>query len=220
MITSITSATDSTATSAAIKSSLGMDSSDFLQLFIAQMQYQDPLEPTDATAMMNQLSQLSLVEQSYNQTTALSNLLAAQNNSLSMGSVSFIGKTVKANGDDIALDGTSSPSLQYNLSSASAATTLTISDSSGKAVRTVSLGAQSAGDNGYSWDGCDASGNRLAAGAYTFAVSATTGSGASVTATTYTTGVIDGVNLTSTTPYLSIGAVSVPLTNVLNVSGA
>ncbi len=220
MITSITSATDSSATSAAIKSSLGMDSSDFLQLFIAQMQYQDPLAPTDATSMMNQLSQLSLVEQSYNQTTALSNLLAAQNNSLSMGSVSFIGKTVKANGDDIAFDGTSSPSLQYNLSSASAATTLTISDSSGETVRTVSLGAQSTGDNSYTWDGCDNSGNKLSAGAYTFSVSAKTGSGASVTAKTYTTGVIDGVNLTSTTPYLSIGTVSVPLTDVLNVSGA
>lgn len=219
MITSVTSATDSTATSSAIKSSLGMDSSDFLQLFIAQMQYQDPLEPTDATAMMNQLSQLSLVEQSYNQTTALSNLLAAQNNSLSMGSVSFIGKNVKANGDDIAFDGTSSTGLQYNLSSASTATKLTISNSSGETVRTVSLGAQSAGDNSYTWDGCDDSGNKLSAGAYTFAVSATTGSGASVTATTYTTGLIDGVNLSSTNPYLTIGSVSVPLTDVVSVSG-
>ncbi len=219
MITSITSATDSSATSAAIKSSLGMDSSDFLQLFIAQLQYQDPLAPTDATAMMDQLSQLSLVEQSYNQTTALSNLLTAQNNSLSMGSVSFIGKTVKATGDDIAFDGNTATSLQYNLASASTGTTLTILNSSGDTVRTVSLGTQSAGDNSYTWDGCDNSGNRLSAGAYTFAVSAAGGSGASITATTYTTGIIDGVNLSGTTPYLTIGAVSVPLTNVLNVSG-
>jgi flagellar basal-body rod modification protein FlgD len=196
-----------------------MDSNDFLQLFIAQLQYQDPLSPQDPSTMLNQLSQLSLVEQSYNQTTALSNLLAAQNNSQSMNSVSFIGKTVKANGDSIAFDGSSSTAVQYNLSSASTATKLIISNSAGEAVRTVSLGAQSAGDNSYTWDGCDDSGTKLSSGAYTFSVSATTASGASVTTKTYTTGVIDGVNLANSDPYLTIGSVSVPLTNVVSVSG-
>lgn len=219
MITSITSATDSSATSAAIKSSLGMDSSDFLQLFIAQLQYQDPLSPQDPSAMLDQLSQLTLVEQSYNTTTALSNLLAAQNNSLSLASVSFIGKTVKANGNSVSFDGTSSAALQYNLSSASTATTLTISNSAGETVRTVDLGAQSAGDGSYTWDGCDDSGTKLSAGAYTFSVAATTASGASVTATTYTTGRIDGVSLAGSDPYLTIGSISVPLTDVIGVSG-
>lgn len=219
MITSITSSTDSTATSAAIKSSLGMDSSDFLQLFIAQLQYQDPLKPQDPSEMLNQLSQLTMVEQSYNQTTALSNLLAAHNNSLSMDSVSFIGKTVKANGNAVSLDGSSPAALQYNLPSASTATTLKISDSSGKTVRTVSLGAQSAGDRSYTWDGCDDSGSKLSAGAYTYSVSGTTGSGAAVTATSYITGIVDGVNLAGTSPYLTTGSVSIPLTNVISVSG-
>lgn len=219
MITSITSSTDSNATSSAIKSSLGMDSNEFLQLFIAQLQYQDPLSPQDPSEMLNQLSQLTLVEQAYNTATALSNVLAAQNNSLSMSSVSFIGKTVKANGDSIAFDGSSSTALQYNLSSASTATTLTITNSAGDTVRTVSLGAQSTGDNSYTWDGCDDSGTKLSAGAYTFSLSATTASGASVTTKTYTTGVIDGVNLANSDPYLTIGSVSVPLTNVISVSG-
>lgn len=219
MITSITSSTDSNATSAAIKSSLGMDSSDFLQLFIAQLQYQDPLSPQDPSAMLDQLSQLTLVEQSYNTTTALSNLLAAQNNSLGMDSVAFIGKTVKANGNTVSFDGSSAAPLQYNLSAASAATTITISNSSGEAVRTVNLGAQSAGNLSYSWDGCNDGGTALPAGAYTFSVSAKSASGASVTATTYTTGRIDGVNLAGSDPYLTIGSVSIPLTDVISVSG-
>ncbi len=55
--------------------------------------------------MLDQLSQMSLVEQSYNNNTALNNLLTAQNNSTTMNSVSFIGKNVKANGNTASFDG-------------------------------------------------------------------------------------------------------------------
>jgi len=220
MVSSVSSSTDTTAANAAMKKSLGMDKNDFMKLFIAQLQYQDPLAPQDASAMLDQLSQLTLVEQSYNNTTALNNLLTAQNNSLSMSSVSFIGKTVKANGNSLSYDGSTSPKLQYNLSSASSATTLTITNSAGTVVRTVDLGAQSSGDLSYSWDGCDNNGSKLSAGAYTFSVKAASASGTSVTATTYTTGRIDGVDLTGSNPYLTIGATSVSLADVISVSGA
>ena len=220
MISSVSGTTSSSSTSSSLKSSLGMDSSDFLQLFIAQLQYQDPLNPQDATSMLNQLSQLTLVEQSYNTTNALSNLLTAQNNSLSMSSASLVGKQVKANGNAASYDGSSSVSLQYNLGSAATSATLKISDSSGNVVRTVSLGAQSAGDGSYTWDGCDDSGNKLSAGAYTFAVTGTTSSGASVSTTTYTTGTVNGVNLSNSVPYLTIGSVSVALTDVIGITGS
>lgn len=190
-----------------------------MKLFIAQLQYQDPLAPQDASAMLDQLSQLSLVEQSYNNTTALNNLLTAQNNALSMSSVSIIGKSIKANGNAASYDGSTPLTLQYSLPSQTSAATITISNSSGATVRTASLGAQSAGDNGFTWDGRDNSGATLPAGAYTFTISATSASGTSVKATTYTTGRIDGVNLTGSNPYLTIGSISVSLADVLSVTG-
>lgn len=217
MISSVSSATSSTTASSAMKSSMGMDSADFLQLFIAQLQYQDPLAPQDPSAMLDQLSQLSLVEQSYNTNTALANLLAAQNTNLSLSALSLVGNNIKANGNGVSYNGTDS-SLQFNLSSASAATTLTISDASGNVVRTVNLGALASGDSSYTWDGCDNSGNKLSAGAYTFAVSGTSATGTALTATTYTTGKVDGIDFSGSVPYLKIGNVSVALTDVLNMT--
>jgi flagellar basal-body rod modification protein FlgD len=219
MISNTTSATDTTSAAAAMKKSLGMNKDDFLKLFISQLQHQDPLAPQDPAAMLNQLSQLTLVEQSYNNTTALNNLLTAQNNSLSMSSVSFIGKSVKAIGNSATFDGSSSVPLQYNLSVPTSAATITITNASGQTVRTATLGAQSAGDTSFTWDGRDNSGSTLPAGAYTFAVKATSASGSSVTATTYTTGRIDGVNLTGSNPYLTIGSTSVSLADVISVTG-
>jgi flagellar basal-body rod modification protein FlgD len=218
MISSVSSATSSTTASSAMKSSMGMDSADFLQLFIAQLQYQDPLAPQDPSAMLDQLSQLSLVEQSYNTNTALANLLAAQNTNLSLSALSLVGNNIRANGNSISSNGTDSSSLQFNLSSASATTTLNISDASGNVVRTVNLGELASGDSSYTWDGCDNSGNRLSAGAYTFAVSGTSATGTALTATSYTTGKVDGIDFSGSVPYLKIGNVSVALTDVLNMT--
>jgi len=167
--------------------------------------------------MLDQLSQLSLVEQSFNSNTALNNLLTAQNNSTTMNSVSFIGKDVKANGNVAAFDGVTPASLQFNLPAPAASAKVTISDASGRVVRTATLGAQVAGDSVVGWDGRDNSGNLLPAGAYSFAVAATSASGSAVTATTYTTGRIDGVNMSSGTPMLTIGAASVSLSDVISV---
>lgn len=40
----------------------GLDSDVFLQLMVAQLRYQNPMEPTDATAMMQQTAQFTTVE--------------------------------------------------------------------------------------------------------------------------------------------------------------
>lgn len=219
MITNVTSTTDSSAAAAAMKKSTGMNKDDFMKLFIAQLQYQDPLKPQDPSAMLDQLSQLSLVEQSYNSTTALNNLLTAQNNSTTMNSVSFIGKNVKANGNVAAFDGASPASLQYSLSAPASSATVTISDASGRTVRTATLGALTTGDAAFAWDGRDNSGALLPAGAYSFAVQAASASGSTFAGTTYTTGRIDGVNLSNGVPMLTIGVVKVSLTDVISVTG-
>jgi flagellar basal-body rod modification protein FlgD len=218
MITNVTSTTDTTAAAAAMKKSTGMNKDDFMKLFVAQLKYQDPLKPQDPSAMLDQLSQLSLVEQSYNSNTALNNLLTGQNNSTTINSVSFIGKSVKAFGNTATFDGASPTSLQFNLSVPTSSSAITITDASGRTVRTATLGALSTGDSAFAWDGRDNSGVLLPAGAYNFAVKATSASGASVAATTYTTGRISGVNFSNGTPMLNIGAASVSLSDVINVA--
>ncbi|MCI5639975.1 MAG: flagellar hook capping protein, partial [Lachnospiraceae bacterium] len=43
-----------------------MGKEEFLQLLVAQMKYQDPLEPTDNTEYVSQLAQFSELEQMQN----------------------------------------------------------------------------------------------------------------------------------------------------------
>lgn len=219
MVSSVTSTTTASTAAASMQKDLGFTSQDFMKLFIAQLQNQDPLSPQDPSQMMTQLAQMSQVEQAYNTNTNLQNLLTAQNNTTSMNSVSFIGKTVKANGGSVSFDGTSAATLQYNLAGASASSTITITDASGNTVKTATVAAQSAGDNSFTWDGTNSSGAKVPAGAYSFSVSSTSASGSAVTATTYTTGTVDGVAFVNSTPTLTIGSVSVALSDILSVKG-
>ena len=219
MVGTVTASTDTTAAAAAMKKSLGMNKDDFMKLFIAQLQYQDPLKPQDPSAMLDQLSQLSLVEQSYNSNTSLNNLLTAQNNSISLTALSFIGKDVKANGNIATFDGSAPSVLEFSLPLPAASAQLSIKDGAGNTVKTATLGSTGTGNNSFSWDGRDNSGALLPAGAYRFAITATSATGSSLPATTYTTGRIDGINLSGGTPQLSIGASFVSLSDVISVKG-
>lgn len=62
--TSLANAVTSSTTTKTSNSSLDKDA--FLQLLVAQMQYQDPLEPTSNTEYMSQLAQFSTVEELQN----------------------------------------------------------------------------------------------------------------------------------------------------------
>lgn len=57
-----------------------LDKDAFLQLLVTQMQYQDPLEPTDNTEYMSQLAQFSELE-------SMNNLNSAYSNSQALGLV-------------------------------------------------------------------------------------------------------------------------------------
>lgn len=53
------------------KSNSSLDVNDFLQLLVAQMQYQDPLEPTDNTQYIAQMATFTQVEATTEMATKL-----------------------------------------------------------------------------------------------------------------------------------------------------
>ena len=83
-----------TSVSKAAKSSSGMDKEAFLQLLVAQMKYQDPLEPTSNTEYIAQYAQFSQVEQMQN----MSNSMDLQRASSLVGKEVYI-KTTTSSGD-------------------------------------------------------------------------------------------------------------------------
>lgn len=55
-----------------------LDKNDFLKLLVAQLQHQDPMQPTDNTQFMAQLAQFSTLEQITNVGDEVSRLAAAE----------------------------------------------------------------------------------------------------------------------------------------------
>lgn len=71
-----------------------MNKDDFLKLFLASLQYQDPMSPMETKDMMAQMSQLTMVEQITNLGTVVENLKTMiQPNPWEQG-VNFLGKEV------------------------------------------------------------------------------------------------------------------------------
>lgn len=71
-----------------------MNKDDFLKLFLASLQYQDPMSPMESKDMMAQMSQLTMVEQITNLGKVVDSLKAAvQKNPLEQG-MGFLGKEI------------------------------------------------------------------------------------------------------------------------------
>ena len=62
----VTSQSENSLSNTSSASKTGMDKDSFLQLLVAQMKYQDPLEPTTNTEFVSQYAQFSQVEQMQN----------------------------------------------------------------------------------------------------------------------------------------------------------
>ena len=67
----IVTSTSQNSISAASSSADSVNKEDFLQLLVAQMQYQDPLEPTDNTEWVTQYAQFSQVEELQNMSASM-----------------------------------------------------------------------------------------------------------------------------------------------------
>jgi flagellar basal-body rod modification protein FlgD len=197
-----------------MKKSTGLNKDDFMKLFITQLQNQDPMNPQDSSSMVTQMAQITQVEQSYNANTNLQNLLAATNNASNMSAVSFIGKTVSAQGSLINLASGGQTQLNFNLPSTAKQMQVAIQNSSGLTVRTMTLGITPAGDGSLTWDGKDNNNSAVPAGLYNFSVAGLAANGSSITGTPMIRAVVDGVKLDQGSPILTAGGIDVPLINV------
>ena len=68
-----------------------LDPQAFLQLLVAQLQYQDPTSPVDTSTFMNQTAMLSQVQTMTGMSTTLNSLVASQQG---QAATSMIGKSV------------------------------------------------------------------------------------------------------------------------------
>ncbi|AWC28305.1 MULTISPECIES: flagellar hook assembly protein FlgD [Bacillus cereus group] len=72
-----------------------MGKDDFLKLFLTSLQYQDPFNAMDMNQMMNQMSQMSIMEQVQNMTKAVDSLRTTMYTTALDGGMKFLGKYVR-----------------------------------------------------------------------------------------------------------------------------
>ena len=73
----------------------------FLHLLVAQLQNQDPLQPTDTKEFVQQLVQFSQVEQQIGTNSSLDKLLQFQSTGQTAAAINYLGSTIEANGNSL-----------------------------------------------------------------------------------------------------------------------
>ena len=211
----ISSINSSGSTTGAASQTLSADMNTFLKLLTTQMQYQDPLDPMDASEYTNQLVQYSNVEQAIQTNNKLDSLLNLSIYNLGVQAAGYVGRTVQVLGDVMPLDN-SVAKATYTLNKNVQECTVLVKDSNGNVVYSEA-GEKSAGAHDFVWDGKASSGEQLPNGAYQIVVStAVAGGEDDATITTTVFGRVTGVASDDTGIYLGLGdAVTATLDYVL-----
>lgn len=215
MNTAVVSSTTSTTTSSTT-STQELDKEAFLQFLVAQLQNQDPTSAQDPNAMVQQMVAYSQLEQLQNMNTSLESLQLQNQGIFQAEATSLVGKKVRVTSSSFDLED-GSASVGVDLASAASSVTLTVKESSGKIVATLSEGSQESGTHIFSWDGKDGSGNALTDGTYTVEVAAKDADGNAVTATTSSYITVDSVLFSGGTVLLMAGGRSFTLDTVNEV---
>jgi len=198
---------------------LGKD--DFLQLLVAKMTNQDPMNPMEDSDFIAQLAQFSSLEQLSNMNENLTqdlqwNYLLSQTISNTM-STSLIGRTVRADSSMLYMETGGTSDIALSLDRTASEVTITIKDQNGNIVRTLTEKGLDAGDHVINWDGADNNGVQVAGGAYTVSVSAVDAAGESFTPDQFVEGKVTGVAYRDGIAFLTINGQELPLASVLEV---
>ena len=188
---------------------------DFLNIFLTQLQYQDPLNPMDSTDMTTQMAQITMVEQQYNTVDTLNTIseqLGSQQQEQYLG---YLGKAVMIDGSAVTLKEGEVVGGNYILAD-TANVQIKIFDQDNVQVDTISPGELEAGEHMVKWDGRDSEGNLLEDGVFYYEITATGRNGSDVNVQTTYSGVVTGVSL-GDEPYLITDEGSISADSVIRV---
>jgi flagellar basal-body rod modification protein FlgD len=189
----------------------------FLLLLTTQLQNQNPLEPLDTNQFTQQLVQFASVEQQIKSNETLNALLASSRSSIVSTAASFVGMQVTADGATSELK---NGRAEWRLTLPRAASAaITIRDLEGNVVANETK-SFNAGTQSYAWNGRTSTGQSAPPGRYTIMVTGRDATGQTIGIKTEISGRVDSVDMTGDEPILSLGGVSVPLSNVKTIARA
>ncbi len=143
-------------------------SKNFMQMLLAQLRNQDPLNPMDSAAMTGQLAQLNMVSGINATNDLMRSVLDQIKESTQMQLSDMTGKYALVDSDSVQLMTAGEPvQFETSLSKAVDQLTLSVTDATGREVFNKKWDALPAGVVAFQWDGKAADGKAVPAGHYT-----------------------------------------------------
>ena len=177
------------------KPSANLDKEAFMKLFVTQLQNQDPLNPDDSAKMAAQLAQFHGLEQMMNVNQNLETMTKADALGRAVNLVDFVGREVTLESGKLRYESGEVTDAVVQIGGDVPEAILEVRDGAGVIVAEESLGNLSAGENPLEWSGRNKDGHPIADGIYTFTVTGTDLSGATIPATIRSTVKVTGVDL-------------------------
>jgi len=215
------SAIDSTTTGVDTQSNAPakiLGKNDFLNLLVAQLQHQDPLNPAEGTEFTAQLAQFSSLEQLNNINDNLENMELFQTSITNSQAVSYIGKEITAQGNSVQLESGRPAECHFELDAPAALAAITVYDASGGFVKSFETGPLSSGRQSAVWDGTDNNGNSAAPGNYRFEAQAVDTNNQSIDVTPLISSIVTGVSFKNQIASLITGLQTIAIDDVIDVS--
>jgi flagellar basal-body rod modification protein FlgD len=163
---------------------------DFMKLFLTQLQFQDPTKPMESAEMATQMAQFNMVDLLQKNNDAMSKLVSADQERNNLSALSYIGHEVRYKGNLLNLKGGHYRQFQVDLNADAADSVAVIKDSTGRAVRTLDMGALTKGMHDLNWDGLTDAGEQAPDGVYSVSIKAVNENKENVNVTTWTTGTV------------------------------
>jgi flagellar basal-body rod modification protein FlgD len=149
-----------------------MGKQEFLTLFTAQLQNQNPLEPVKNEAFVAQLAQFSQLEALTNMQTSLDGFVTSMSSERMLGSAALIGKKVAITDTPTQLTAGATMDATLDLPMGASGVQISVQDKQGRVVKNLIEGPQLPGSVTIQWNGKDSAENPVPAGLYSLSAAA------------------------------------------------
>jgi flagellar basal-body rod modification protein FlgD len=193
---------------------------DFLNLLMAQVTHQDPLNPMDSQGMMDQLTSMGSLEQLVNLNQEMGKLNSTQQDIAQSNAYSFLDKDVTIKGGMARVTSGASPDLQFQLPREAASVHVFVTDEQGNPVRSMDLGQMAGGTHQIPWDARDKDGDLVGDGNFRYTVAAKSSEDETIPAELLMRGKVSGIKFVDDRPVVLMNGMPIDTRNIVEISNA
>lgn len=150
---------------------------EFMELMIAQLENQSPLDPQDNGAFISQLAEFSALEETQQLNSTVNSFATQYQSTQALQASAMVGRTVLVPGAEAPLAPDGSLSGVVELPESTGSLSVSIFNASGELVNRWDLGQQVAGSVPFTWDGTNADGELMPYDQYSIKAEASSSSG-------------------------------------------